>query len=176
MLSITKSPNMTSAAVNPTMRSHGWNVELLTAPSDVPFAGVFQPAKDCFMTFRDIVNEMRLSFEFQDESSDVWNEVAFGLLAMLNVSEDECPAPKFVHGNGLDQPVPALPELELDAPQDRAILQYRVFMHRDCRLSADQPSKCHFEGMFEEYCHLMASLANPFQLDARSAFPSLSAG
>ncbi|WAO97091.1 HNHc domain-containing protein [Fusarium falciforme] len=136
---------MTSAAVNPTMRSHGWNIELLTAPGDVPFAGVFQPAKDVFMTFRDIVNEMRLSFEFQDESSDVWNEVAFGLLDMLNVSEDECPAPKFVHGNGLDQLVPALPELEPDAPEDRAILQYRVFKHHDCGLSADQPSKCHFE-------------------------------
>ncbi|KAK7432876.1 hypothetical protein QQZ08_000347 [Neonectria magnoliae] len=136
---------MTSAAVNPTMRSHGWNIELLTAPGDVPFAGVFQPAKDVFMTFRDIVNEMRLSFEFQDENSDVWDEVAFGLLNMLNVSEDECPVPKFVHGSGLDQPVPALPELEPDAPEDRVILQYRVFKHHDCKLSADQPFKCHFE-------------------------------
>ncbi|RMJ17592.1 hypothetical protein CDV36_002734 [Fusarium kuroshium] len=138
---------MTSAAVNPTMRSHGWNIELLTVPGDVPFAGVFQPAKNVFMTFRDIINEMRLSFEFKDESSDVWNEVAFGLLDMLNVDEGEYPAPKFIQGNGLDQPVPALPELEPDAPEDRVILQYCIFKHKNCGLPPDQPPKCHFEGM-----------------------------
>ncbi|RSL78706.1 hypothetical protein CDV31_017254, partial [Fusarium ambrosium] len=37
------------------------------------------------------------------------------------------------------------PLLEPDAPEDRAILQYRVFMHHDCGLSIDQPSKCHFK-------------------------------
>ncbi|RTE79204.1 hypothetical protein BHE90_006308 [Fusarium euwallaceae] len=136
---------MTSAAVNPTMRSHGWNIELLTVPGDVPFAGVFQPAKNVFLTFRDIINEMRLSFEFKDESSDVWNEVAFGLLDMLNVDEGEYPAPKFIQGNGLDQPVPALPELEPDAPEDRVILQYCIFKHKNCGLPPDQPPKCHFE-------------------------------
>lgn len=31
------------------------------------------------MTFRDIVNEVRLSFKLKDESLDVWNEVASGL-------------------------------------------------------------------------------------------------
>ncbi|KAL6409830.1 hypothetical protein AUP68_06228 [Ilyonectria robusta] len=134
-----------SAFVNPTMRSHGWNIELLTAPGGVPLAGAFQPAKDVFMTFRDMVDEMRLSFEFQDESSDMWDEVTFSLLGILNVTEGECPAPKFVHGSGLDQPVPALPALDHDDPEDRVILQYRVFKHRNCSLSADQPFKRHFE-------------------------------
>ncbi|KAM5344069.1 hypothetical protein ACJ41O_012606 [Fusarium nematophilum] len=136
---------MASAAVNPTMRSHGWNIEFLTAPGDVLFAGIFQPAHHVFMTFRDIVDDMHLSFEFQDESSDVWDNVGFGLLDTLNVSEDECPAPKFVHGSGLDQPVPALPEVELDAPEDRPILQYRIFKHSECLLPADQPLLAHFQ-------------------------------
>ncbi|KAM3499284.1 hypothetical protein MY11210_009622 [Beauveria gryllotalpidicola] len=136
---------MTSTAVTPTMRSHGWNIELLRAPGHVPFAGIFQPAKSVSMTFRDIVNEMRLCFEFPHESSDVWDQVAFGLLEMFNVAEDECPAPKFVHGSGLVQPVPALPELRPDAPLDRAILQYRFFKHHACSLTADKPFNCHFE-------------------------------
>ncbi|KAM3515977.1 hypothetical protein MY11210_000517 [Beauveria gryllotalpidicola] len=128
------------------MRSHGWNIELFRESGHVPFAGVFQPARSVFITFRDIVNEMRLSFEFPHESSDVWNQVAFGLLDMLNVAEDECPAPKFVHTSaGLDQRVPALPELRPDASEDRAILQYQFFKHHACTLTADKSLKCHFK-------------------------------
>ncbi|KAM3425864.1 hypothetical protein NHJ13734_009859 [Beauveria thailandica] len=119
---------MTTAAVTPTMRSLGWNIELFIEPNnDVPFAGVFQPARNVSLTFRDIVDEIRLSFDFPHESSDVLSQVAFGLVDMLNVAEDQCPAPKFVHSAGLDQLVPALPHP--DALEDRAILQYQFFKH-----------------------------------------------
>ncbi|KAF5025341.1 hypothetical protein F66182_2580 [Fusarium sp. NRRL 66182] len=136
---------MTSAAVNQTMRSHGWNIEFLTTPHDIPFAGVFQPANRVFMTFRDIINEMRLSFEFPDEASDFWDGLSFQLLDMLNVSQSICPAPEFMSGRELDQPVPALPELDTDRPEDRVILRYRVFKHDNCSLEAAQPFKSHVQ-------------------------------
>ncbi|KAM3526396.1 hypothetical protein MY4038_006860 [Beauveria bassiana] len=136
---------MTTAAVTPAMRSLGWNIKLLIVSDDPPFAGVFQPARNVFITFRDIVDEIRLSFEFPHESSDVLSQVAFGLFDMLHVAEDECPAPKFVHSTGLDQLVPALPDLRPDALEDRAILQYQVFKHHACTLTADEPFQCHVE-------------------------------
>ncbi|KAM3438059.1 hypothetical protein MY4824_003506 [Beauveria thailandica] len=130
---------MTTVAVTPTMRSLGWNIELFIEPDHVPFAGVFQPAKNVSLTFRDLVDEIRLSFDFPHESSDVLSQVAFGLVDMLNVAEDQCPAPKFVHSAGLDQLVPALPHP--DAREDRAILQYQFFKHHasGCAQHISQP-------------------------------------
>ncbi|KAM3504911.1 hypothetical protein MY10362_003287 [Beauveria mimosiformis] len=127
------------------MRSFGWNIVLFIEPDDVPFAGVFQPARNVSLTFRDIVDEIRLSFEFPHESSNVLNQVAFGLLKMVNLAEDECPAPMFVHSAGLDQRVPALPELRPDALKDRVILQYQFFKHHDCTLTAEQSLQRHVE-------------------------------
>ncbi|EGX87857.1 hypothetical protein CCM_09480 [Cordyceps militaris CM01] len=147
---------MSNAAVTPEMRPNGWNVQLLFGDSNVPadglfkgakvsFAGVFQAAKNTSLTFRDVVDELRLSFEFPHESSELWGQVAFGLAAMLNVTEDECPAPTFIHGDGLRQTVPALPTQRPRAPNDRAILQYLVFRHGACNVTADKPLKSHFE-------------------------------
>ncbi|KPM34281.1 hypothetical protein AK830_g12289 [Neonectria ditissima] len=135
---------MASANVTPTMRTAGWNIELLLKSGDVPFAGVFQPAHDAFMTFRDIVDELRLGFEMPEEKSDVWDDLAFSLAHMLNIAEYNYPTPKFVYGEGLDQSVPALPDQE-PHPEDRPILQYHVFRHRQCSLPADQPEACHFK-------------------------------
>ncbi|KAM3504910.1 hypothetical protein MY10362_003286, partial [Beauveria mimosiformis] len=141
---------MDTAAVTPTMRSFGWNIVLFIEPDDVPFAGVFQPARNVSLTFRDIVDEIRLSFEFPHESSNVLNQVAFGLLKMVNLAEDECPAPMFVHSAGLDQRVPALPELRPDALKDRVILQYQFFKHHDCTLTAEQSLQRHVEGILKD--------------------------
>lgn len=142
---------MASAAINPAARVRGWNVELVRELGGSPFAGIFQPANGD-VTFRDIVQEMRLCFEFPQESSDVWDSIAFGLVNTFNYTPDDAnPAPKFVHGrDGLNQTVPVLPELKRDALKDRAIIQYLAFKHKACNLPADSLLDKHFEGMFKD--------------------------
>lgn len=138
---------MASAAVTPTMRTAGWNIELLLKPHDVPFAGVFQPSHSVFMTFRDILDDLRLGFEIPGEQPNVWDDIAFSLADMLNVSEDECPAPTFVHGEALGQLVPPLPELDTSVLENRPALQYHLFRHSECSIPTDQAVASHFKGL-----------------------------
>ncbi|KAH6972629.1 hypothetical protein EDB80DRAFT_876693 [Ilyonectria destructans] len=128
---------MSSAAMTPTMRTLGWNIELLATRGDILIAGVFQPDQNTFMTFRDVVDEMRLCFEIPHDkldsissgnSADIWDDVAFGLADF----------------NNFDQSVPALPQVASPMPDDRPVIQYRVFTHRECSLSTDQPVDSHF--------------------------------
>lgn len=134
------------------MRTLGWNIEFLATRGDILFAGTFQPDQNAFMTFRDIVDEMRLCFEIpHDEldsissgnSADIWDDVAFGLADLINISDDHPPIPTFLHSNSFDQPVPALPQGASPMPDDRPVIQYRVFTHRKCSLSTDQPVDSH---------------------------------
>lgn len=109
---------MSSAAVTLTMRTLGWNIELLATRGDILFAGTFQPDQNAFMTFRDIVDEMRLSFEIPNDglhstrciNANLWDDVAFGVADLIHIPEDQHNIPTFVHSDNLDRPVPAVPK------------------------------------------------------------------
>ncbi|EGX87962.1 hypothetical protein CCM_09098 [Cordyceps militaris CM01] len=161
---------MATAAINPAARVLGWNIELLHQFHGTPFAGIFQPAKGD-LTFRDIVEELRLCFEFPQESSGVWDSIAFGLLKTFNYSPDDAnPAPKIVHGrDGLDQPVPALPKLRREALKDRAVIQYLVFKHKACNLPANSSLNKHFKETCAEHLSDYVRRQDPRYLPPKKA-------
>lgn len=137
------------------MRTLGWNIELLATRGDILFAGTFQPNQNAFMTFRDIVDEMRLCFEIpHDErdsiswtsSANIWDDVAFEAVGLTNIPDDHPSIPSFVHSENLDRPVPVLSQGTSQVPDDRPVVQYRVFIHRECTLSTDHPLDSHFIG------------------------------
>lgn len=155
VLGLVNPPRMSSSTVTPTMRTLGWNIELLATRGDILFAGTFQPDQNAFMTFRDIVDEMRLCFEIpHDEwdsvrcssSANIWDDVAFGVVGLINISDDHPPIPSFINSKNLDHPVPFLSQGTSQIPDDRPVIQYRVFIHQECTLSADHPVDSHFIG------------------------------
>ena len=62
-------------AITPWMRSYGWNFHLFAISGEEHFAGLYQDPENPIMTFRNLVDELRLSFR-DDEN---WNGVAFRL-------------------------------------------------------------------------------------------------
>ncbi|KAG4283335.1 hypothetical protein FPRO04_13270 [Fusarium proliferatum] len=95
---------MASLAVTPDSRAFGWNVIFYHGHLPRKFAGVFQAEGSDFETFRDVVDEMRLCFEFQDTdlvtpdpiahqanaatdgdiSTDHWDKIEFALMGGLD--------------------------------------------------------------------------------------------
>ncbi|KAF5668730.1 hypothetical protein FDENT_11738 [Fusarium denticulatum] len=126
---------MSNTTVTPRMRSYGWNTHLVATPRAFHFAGVYQHHDNAFMTFRDIIDELRLCFELPDSTveEDSWNGVAFGLDQR---NRDNAHLAVFVKEEELDTVVPSL--LSLDA-QERAIV--RLIMRSSPERSVPHPPR-----------------------------------
>ncbi|RSL80239.1 hypothetical protein CEP52_017416 [Fusarium oligoseptatum] len=150
---------MSSAVITPQFRALGWNVNLLCGPDGDRFAGLFHPPASDSLTFRDIVSELRLCFEFltaprtqnSDESSDPCEELAFenlsaldGPLQPLNASTSPAPCPlRMIYGQDLDKPIstPAAdPSTAFSRPPS---LRLRVVRHTECSLAPEDPLTAH---------------------------------
>lgn len=142
---------MANAAVTPPMRVHGWNVYFLAGQSPFHFTGLFQAEGSDLVTFRDVVDELRLCFEFTDaaprrpESDNnekgPWDDIAFGLTGRPSSSSSW----SFVAEQDLDQPVPSLPSSNSKQPN---ILRYHLVHHKssDCNLPSNSPLAAHLKG------------------------------
>ncbi|RBR18915.1 uncharacterized protein FIESC28_05837 [Fusarium coffeatum] len=86
--------------VTPSMRIHGWNIHLLSGPDDFHFSGLYQHPGSNLITFRDVVNEMRLCFDIPC-TEDPWENIAF----MLADSPDDMKRklPSLVADEDLDE-------------------------------------------------------------------------
>lgn len=131
---------MASSSVTQSRRKAGWNVVFHAGKSPAHFAGIYSPADCKFLTFEDVVREMRLCFEFQSaiDSDNFWNSMAFGLLDSNSYTG---PCPPFVQK--LDIPVPSLPSPDLKRPN---ILRFRVVRHTQCDLPDGLPLAAHLNG------------------------------
>ncbi|KAG8408068.1 hypothetical protein J3459_018198 [Metarhizium acridum] len=59
---------MFNVAITPQLRALGWNVHILCGPDSDRFAGIFHPPGSNSLTYRDIVDELRLCFDIPTDS------------------------------------------------------------------------------------------------------------
>ncbi|KAG5807126.1 hypothetical protein H9Q74_000381 [Fusarium xylarioides] len=132
---------MSNTTVTPRMRSYGWNTHFVATSSAFHFAGVYQHHDNAFLTFRDIVNELRLCFELPDltKEEDSWNGVAFGLDKRNRNNADLV---IFVKEEELDTVVPSLPSPDA---QERAVVRYHVVRHGQCNLPEGSSIEAHLK-------------------------------
>ncbi|POR32471.1 Uncharacterized protein TPAR_07325 [Tolypocladium paradoxum] len=141
---------MANVAVTPPMRVHGWNVHFLAGQNSFHFAGLFQAEGSDLVTFRDVVDELRLCFEFTDavpcrpendnNEKRPWDDIAFGLTGRPSSSS----LSPFVAEQDLDQPVLSLPSSNSKQPN---ILRYHLVHHKssDCNLPSNSPLAAHLK-------------------------------
>lgn len=128
---------MSHEATIPAMRSHGWNLHLVARSTAKLFAGLCQHPDNPFLTFRDLVDELRLCFH-DDEN---WQGIAFGL-------DRGCRShgfPLLVKEGQLDTVIPCLPQPD---PRQRAVVKYHVVRHAGCQLDGNAPTEDHFKGTY----------------------------
>ncbi|OBS16238.1 hypothetical protein FPOA_13042 [Fusarium poae] len=134
------------------MRAHGWNVYFLADVNASHFSGIFQSYDDGFLTFRDVVDELRLCFELPDttrqqenndnetQEKDPWDDVAFALVSR-HKSLSGSPHLVTTEDRNLQVPSLACPEV-----QERAVVQYHLVRHSaECNLSSDAPLNAHLQ-------------------------------
>ncbi|QUC19071.1 uncharacterized protein UV8b_03312 [Ustilaginoidea virens] len=139
---------MSNATVTPQARAHGWNVHFLAGTDD--FAGLFLPPASDTLSFRDIIDELRLCFELPhdprtQDSTDPWRNIAFYHIGFVNVGPEQSsqPPPIFVWGHHLDLPVsaPAGQPLFTVQPWSR----YQVVRHKECDLANSELLEAHIQ-------------------------------
>ncbi|RGP74086.1 hypothetical protein FSPOR_1781 [Fusarium sporotrichioides] len=128
-----------TTSVTPPMRVHGWNVHLVAGDDDFHFAGLYQVPGSNLITFRDVINEMRLCFDIPGEE-DLWETMAF----MLVDSPDDVKRklPSLVADEDLALPVPGLAG---SSPKVQRIVTYHVILHKPCDISYDKPLQDHLK-------------------------------
>ncbi|CEI39934.1 hypothetical protein FVEN_g2201 [Fusarium venenatum] len=128
-----------TTSVTPPMRVHGWNVHFVAGDDDFHFAGLYQVPGSNLITFRDVIDEMRLCFDIPGEE-DPWETMAF----MLVDSPDDAKRklPSLVADEDLALPVPAL---QSSSPKAQRIVTYHVILHKPCEISYDKPLQDHIK-------------------------------
>ncbi|KAJ4005537.1 hypothetical protein NW752_002370 [Fusarium irregulare] len=125
---------MSDESITPAIRSHGWNLHLVARSTAKLFAGLHQHPDNPFLTFRELVDELRLRFH-DDEK---WQGIAFGL-------DKGCRShgfPLFVTEEQLDTVIPCLPQPD---PRQRAVVKYHVVRHAECQLTENSPLEEHLK-------------------------------
>jgi hypothetical protein len=113
-------------------------------------AGLFQPSDSDLVTFHDVVDELRLCFEFPD--SGAWDDVAFALIDSPS-PVSSCPA--FVSEENLYLPVPSLASPDLRRPN---VLSCRIVRHAPCDLPSSSSLDAHLEGSSTPFLRLVLSV------------------
>ncbi|KAM3504861.1 hypothetical protein MY11210_008199 [Beauveria gryllotalpidicola] len=152
---------MSGAAITPQFRALGWNVHILCGPESDRFAGLFHPPGSSSLTYRDVVNELRLCFNIPissgaegDESADTWADIAFGFGyggsagGNLQPLEDDASttaisSPRMISGQYLDGFV-STPSC--DSSSDIApppIVRLHVVRHAECGIGPMEPLTAH---------------------------------
>ncbi|RGP69184.1 hypothetical protein FLONG3_7820 [Fusarium longipes] len=128
-----------ATTVTPSMRVHGWNVHLVAGVDDFHFGGLYQVPGSNLITFRDVIDEMRLCFDIPGEE-DPWENMAF----MLVDSPDDVKRKlhSLVADEDLTLPVPGL---QSPSPKDQRIVTYHVILHKPCEISFDKPLEDHLK-------------------------------
>jgi hypothetical protein len=132
---------MEKSEVTGQMRSAGWNVHLIIGQEPVLLAGLYLHPGAKQVTFRRLVRELSLCFEFtqsKETPTEFWKNVAFALVSSSEVS------PSFVTENTFDQPVPSLLCHTLTDPN---IVQYHIIRHGECTLADGASIEAHIEGL-----------------------------
>ncbi|KAH7189784.1 hypothetical protein BKA60DRAFT_586791 [Fusarium oxysporum] len=150
---------MANTSVTPGMRAAGWNVVFSVGNTSHKFAGIYQVRGSNLVTFRNVIDELRLCFEFDlrtendsgnakdgedtDSTQDSWDDVTFALLGRPGALGSAGPTPTFIQKDDRDQPVLSLPPR---APKQPVITRYHLIRHKTCSLGADKSLAEHLKG------------------------------
>jgi hypothetical protein len=132
---------MEKSEVTRQIRSAGWNVHLIIGQEPVLLAGLYLHPGANQVTFRRLVRELSLCFEFtqsKETPTEFWKSVAFALVSSPEVS------PSFVTENTFDQPVPSTLH---HTPANSNTVQYHIIRHEKCSLADGSPLEAHIEGL-----------------------------
>ncbi|KAF5700472.1 hypothetical protein FMUND_14330 [Fusarium mundagurra] len=146
---------MATSAITPDSRTLGWNVVFYCGRFPQKFAGIFQAEGSDLITFRDVVDEMRLCFQFQaadppilnnayqnnaaadvDVSPGFWDNIVFALMDR----PDQSSIPKLINKDIYNTPVPSLAQPSPNTPD---IIKYHVYIHRTCSFPVSSPLADH---------------------------------
>ncbi|KAI0868414.1 hypothetical protein GGS24DRAFT_482490 [Hypoxylon argillaceum] len=154
---------MSSSAIIPPIRAHGWNVYFTTGRGANPdaFAGIYQAPGSDLVTFRHVCDELRLCFEFpshavrresnegnnsskdNDADNDPWaSSIAFALADHADLPSSSPLYASFVTGDLLDQAVPSLPP---SRPKMQNVVKYHIVYHKHCELPSNSPLDAHLQ-------------------------------
>lgn len=140
------------SAITPASRAAGWNVLFTIGPTRFPctFAGTYQVVGSNLITFRDVCNELRLCFNFPNNTTcnesgsnndNPWDSIAFALADRPDLSL-EMRRLSVVHGEHLDKPVPSLPPIH---PMEQDVLKYHIVFHETCSILPSEPLSLHLK-------------------------------
>ena len=146
-----------SGVVTGQARSAGWNINIACGAENGRVAGVFHPPGSDSLTFRDILDELRLCFDFRDmrdNQTDGAGSRSGIALAHEGFTGEQAPAgagpdgthatPSLIWGDHLDQIVHTRKGSDPDKPPR---LQLRVVRHTGCRLGP-VPLADHLRGTY----------------------------
>ncbi|OAA48503.1 hypothetical protein NOR_01753 [Metarhizium rileyi] len=150
---------MSNAAITPQLRALGWNVHILCGPESDRFAGIFQPPGIDSLTYRDIVDELRLAFDIPTESgagggerATPWQDIAFGYEESVGghlqpLEEGASPTSitslRMISGQYLDRFVSIPPGDKSSDPRRPAIVCLHAVRHTTCGISHIEPVSVH---------------------------------
>lgn len=157
------------SAITPASRAAGWNVLFTIGPTRFPctFAGTYQVVGSNLITFRDVCNELRLCFNFPNNTTcnesgsnndNPWDSIAFALADRPDLSL-EMRRLSVVHGEHLDKPVPSLPPIH---PMEQDVLKYHIVFHETCSILPSEPLSLHLKSRF---VIMLSALVTFFFLD-----------
>ncbi|KID81381.1 hypothetical protein MGU_11251 [Metarhizium guizhouense ARSEF 977] len=149
---------MSSAAISPEFRVLGWNVHILCGPDGDRFAGLFHPPGSSSLTYRNIVNDLRLCFDIPinsgtelGDNDDTWTDIAFGyessiggnLQPLDDASSQAVSSRRLISGLCLDELVLTPPSNPLSDHARPHILRLHVVRHAACGIGHTEPFTAH---------------------------------
>ncbi|KAI1120151.1 hypothetical protein F5Y10DRAFT_259000 [Nemania abortiva] len=133
------------SSATPATRVAGWNVKFTIGPEKNPraFAGIYQAVGSYLVTFRDVCNELRLCFEFPNDtdSDDPWASITFALAHRPDL-DARVRCLSFVNGDLLDHPIQSLPPTH---PRQQNVIKYHLVSHKSCDLPSSEPLDSHLK-------------------------------
>ncbi|KAG5984551.1 hypothetical protein E4U55_004334 [Claviceps digitariae] len=152
---------MSTAAVTPQHRVSGWNIHLLCGPEGDRFAGVFHPPGSSSLTYRDVVDELRLCFDIptnagsrDEEIASPWHNIAFGYKVttyscLQSVEEDALSTSdtslRMISGQYLDESISTPADDQFSDSERRTILCLHIIRHTECELDHTEPVFVHLQ-------------------------------
>ncbi|KAG8407717.1 hypothetical protein J3459_018412 [Metarhizium acridum] len=150
---------MFNVAITPQLRALGWNVHILCGPDSDRFAGIFHPPGSNSLTYRDIVDELRLCFDIptdskadDGESANPWQDIAFGYEESIggNLQPLEGDASitsntslRMISGQHLGEFISSPPGDESSDPGRPAIVCLHAVRHTECGIGHTKPVSVH---------------------------------
>lgn len=142
---------MSSASITPQFRTVGWNIHLLYGPESDKFAGLFHPPGSDSLTYRDIVNEIRLCFEIPtDFGAD--GDIAFGYGSSIGSNvreplEEDYSTMAMISHQHLARSVSTLQGDPSSNSTRPPIVRLQVVWHTECGIAPTEPLAAHLRGI-----------------------------